>query len=178
MKLNVRSWKQDDIENIVDYFYNADVDFIEGMGADKSKLPKRKDWIQKLQLEFKKTYRKKEYYYIIWILDNKPVGHSNINNINYGKSATMHLHIWDKEVRRNGLGITFLKQTIPLYFKNFKLKKLLCEPYAKNIAPNKTLKKLGFEFIRRYYTTPGLINFPQWVNQFQLTLKQLSSKHI
>ena len=173
MKLTVRPWKQDDIEHIVDYFLNGDIAFLRGMGAAKQKLPKREDWIQKLELEFNKTNLEKGYYYIIWILDNNPAGHSNINNIQFGKSATMHLHMWNSNFRKKGLGLQFLKQTIPYYFKDFDLKILYCEPYAENIPPNKTLKKLGFEFVRTYYTTPGPINFPQWVNRYQLTVEQL-----
>jgi RimJ/RimL family protein N-acetyltransferase len=175
MKLTVRPWEQGDIGSIVDYFLNAELEFIRGMGADKHKLPKKEDWIQKLKLEFNKTNLKREYYYIIWFLDNKPVGHSNINNIKFGKSATMHLHLWDQNLRKKGLGIQLLRQTIPIYFKEFDLKIMYCEPYAENIPPNKTLKKLGFEFVRCYHTTPGTINFPQWVNRYQLKVEQLVS---
>ena len=117
MKLSVREWQVGDIEYIVDYFYEADVDFIRGMGADKSKLPEREVWIRELQLEFEKSNQEKGTYYIIWIIDNKAVGHSNINNIDYGKSATMHLHIWNTEHRQSGRAVEFLKLTIPFYFK-------------------------------------------------------------
>ncbi len=70
----------------------------------------------------------------------------------------------------------FLKLTIPFYFKNYKLEKLLCEPYSENIGPNKVLKKLDFELVRTYYTTPGWINFPQWVNRYKMTSKKFNLK--
>jgi hypothetical protein len=51
------------------------------------------------------------------------------------------------------------------------LKKLFCEPYALNPAPNKTLEKIGFEFVKEYITTPGWINFEQpvklWMMDFE-----------
>jgi RimJ/RimL family protein N-acetyltransferase len=81
----------------------------------------------------------------------------------------MHLHLWEQKIRRKGLGVDFLRQTIPYYFKNFHLEKLICEPYSKNVAPNKVLEKVGFEFVRSYDTTPGWINFHQTVNRYQLT---------
>ena len=168
MKLTVREIHTNDIEKIVNYFINADTEFLKEMGADKSKLPKKKEWIEKLESEFNKTYANKEFYYIIWLLDNQAIGHSNINNIEFGKSATMHLHLWSNDKRKNGLGLDFLRLTIPYYFKNFGLEKLICEPYSKNIAPNKVLKKVGFEMIRTYATTPGWINFHQTVNRFEL----------
>jgi hypothetical protein len=45
---------------------------------------------------------------------------------------------------------------------------LYCEPYALNPAPNKTLEKLGFKFLKTYTTIPGWINFEQEVNLWEL----------
>lgn len=169
MKLSVRELQLADIENIVDYFFNASADFLKGMGADKSKLPVKKEWMAKLKLELQKPYQQKEFYYIIWLIDNQLVGHSNVNNIELGESATMHLHLWENDKRKSGLGLEFLKLTLPYFFKNLYLKTLVCEPYSENIAPNRTLKKLGFKLVRTYETIPGLINFKQMVNRYELT---------
>ena len=43
---------REDIDPVVDYFLDADAKFLEGMGAEKSKLPNRSDWVKKLNLEF------------------------------------------------------------------------------------------------------------------------------
>lgn len=168
MKLTVRELELSDLEKIIDYFINADTDFLRAMGADKNKLPERNEWIKKLEHEFAKPCAEKEFYYIIWLIDNLPVGHSNINKINFGKDATMHLHLWKNDKRKKGVGLSFLKLTIPYFFKYFELEKLICEPYSKNIAPNRVLEKLGFEFVRTYETTPGWINFYQTVNRYEL----------
>ena len=169
MDLEVRESHTADIEKIVDYFVNADADFLKGMGADKTKLPNKADWIEKLKIEYSKTYREKGYYYVVWMIDGIPCGHSNINHIEYGKTATMHLHLWKSDKRKSGLGFEFLKQTIPFYFEKFELENLVCEPFSENIAPNKTLKKYGFDFKRAYETIPGPINLPQIVNRYELT---------
>lgn len=173
MKVEIREFVESDIEKIVDYFIDAESDFLKGMGADKSKLPERKEWIHNLQSELIKPYREKDYYYIIWLLDGRPVGHSNVNHIDFGESATMHLHLWKSGTRKSGLGLEFLKMTIPLYFEKLELKKLICEPYSENIAPNRTLKKIGFDLIQTYETIPGPINFRQIVNRYELTKEQL-----
>ncbi len=173
MKVEIREFVASDIEKIVDYFIDAESDFLKGMGADKSKLPERQKWIYNLQSELIKPYREKDYYYIIWLLDGQPVGHSNVNHIDFGESATMHLHLWNSGTRKSGLGLEFLKMTIPLYFEKLELKKLICEPYSENIAPNRTLKKIGFDLIRAYETIPGPINFRQIVNRYELTKEQL-----
>jgi RimJ/RimL family protein N-acetyltransferase len=173
MNLSVREMKRGDIDLIVDYFINADSEFLKGMGADKNKLPNKKEWINKLNQEIEKPIKNKEFHYIIWLLEDQPVGHSNINKINFGQTASMHLHLWSVHERQKGLGIKFLKKTIPIYFNNFKLEKLICEPYSKNIAPNKILIKTGFKFIKTYQTVPGLINFYQSVNSYEMTKGQL-----
>ena len=173
MKAEIREFVESDVEKIVNYFLDAESDFLKGMGADKSKLPNRKKWIKNLQSELAKPYREKDYYYIIWLLDGNPVGHSNVNHINFGESATMHLHLWKNRMRKSGLGLEFLKETIPLYFEKLELKKMICEPYSENIAPNRALKKIGFDLIRTYETIPGPINFKQKVNRYELTKEQL-----
>jgi RimJ/RimL family protein N-acetyltransferase len=80
----------------------------------------------------------------------------------------MHLHMWRKDVRKNGHGLELMRMSIPYYFNEFKLKTLYCEPYALNEAPNKTLPKLGFDFVKRYDTIPGWISFHQPVNRWKL----------
>ena len=172
IRLSVREMLEIDIERIVDYFVDADAEFLKGMGADKSKMPERKQWIEKLQAQNQKPYGQKDFFYVIWLIDNQPTGHSNINTIDFGKSAVMHLHLWNGDKRKKGLGLEFLKMSIPYYFRHFELDYLVCEPYAENIAPNKVLKRIGFEFKRTYETTPGWINFHQRVNRYELTRAQ------
>ncbi len=158
-----------DIELIVDYFIDANTDFLKGMGADPTKLPKRKDWIKLIAEDLQKPYTAKKFYYVIWLYNNQAVGHTNINKIQYGATAYMHLHIWNPNNRQRGRGVDYLKASIPHYFQHFQLKHLYCEPYALNPAPNKTLPKLGFDFIKAYETQPGPINFFQMVKRYILT---------
>ena len=115
---------------------------------------------------------KRRSYCIIWEIDGEPVGHCNTNPTNFGEDAYMHLHMWSAEARQKGLGTTFVKMTLPWFFNNLKLKKLFCQPYAQNDAPNKTLEKVGFEFVKEYITIPGFLNFEQPVKLWQLTAER------
>lgn len=72
------------------------------------------------------------------------------------------------------MGAHFVKLTIPFYFNNFHLQTLYCEPYALNPAPNKTLPKAGFEFVKDYVCVPGWLNFEQMVNLWQMTREKFS----
>ena len=71
-------------------------------------------------------------------------------------------------MRRAGLGTEFLRRSLGVFLRRFALRRLYCEPYAENPAPNRILVKAGFRFIRRYRTIPGLINSEQDVNRYVL----------
>ena len=93
-----------------------------------------------------------------------PVGHSNINDIVFGQQAYMHLHLWNPGDRQKGNGTYFIAGSLQYYFEKFRLEKIYCQPNAANDAPNKTLEKAGFTFIKKYETIPGWLNFKQHVN--------------
>ena len=165
----------DDIKFIVDYFIYAKPDFLSGMGVDVSKLPARDEWITILRKELRVEDRKKMFYYIVWEMDDEPIGHSNINKITFDQEAYIHLHMWKEKKRQKGIGLQFVKMTLPYYFSKFRLKNLFCEPYTLNPAPNKTLIKAGFEFIEEYETIPGWINFHQKVNRYVMTKERFEA---
>ncbi|MEO1033517.1 MAG: GNAT family protein [Bacteroidota bacterium] len=168
MNLKIRDIQPSDSEKLIDYFLNASPTFLKNMGADQSKLPKREKWLKKLKHEAHKEDKQKKSFYVIWLLDDEPIGHSNINDIEFGVSGEMHLHMWKVDKRRSGLGFKFLQLSIREYFKRFKLKTIICEPNSENKAPNKTLTKLGFKFIKRYETKPSAIALFQTVNHYEL----------
>jgi ribosomal-protein-alanine N-acetyltransferase len=168
-KIDIRCLTEAEIPSIVSYFVDATDEHLLRMGVDRVKLFKREEWIKSISIELQKPLEEKQLFYVIWEVDGKPIGHSNINKIKYTDEAYMHLHMWTPVTRQRGLGTELVKRSIPFYFNNFKLKNLFCEPYAHNPAPNKTLPKLGFEFIKKYNTIPGVICFPQEVNRYVLT---------
>ena len=170
--LSVREIQHSDIEPLSDYWFKSSPEFLIDMGVDLSKMPTREEWKEMLNEQLNQSYEEKKSYCIIWLLNDKPVGHSNVNRIIFGEEAYMHLHIWESGNRTKGLGLQFVKMTLPFFFQNMKLKKICCEPYALNPAPNKTMEKLGFEFIKEYVTVPGFINFEQPVKHWELTIQK------
>jgi RimJ/RimL family protein N-acetyltransferase len=169
-EISVRPANLEHYERIVDYFLKGDRKFLDGMGVDPEKLPARESWIQLLHENHERPTVEKNIFYVIWHVNEKPAGHSNINKIIFGEEAYMHLHMWEPSIRKSGLGFQFVQQSIPFYFNKFQLKSLFCEPYARNPAPNATLKRLGFDFIKEYETVPGPISFLQPVNRWALSL--------
>jgi RimJ/RimL family protein N-acetyltransferase len=166
--LSVREMQAADIEHIVQYWLSADPAFLQGMGVDLSKMPTQTQWIEMLTQQLSQSYQEKQSYCIVWERDGQPTGHSNVNKIVYGESAYMHLHLWNSAIRQKGMGTEFVKMALPWFFEKLHLKILYCEPYALNPAPNKTLEKIGFNFVQKYRTTPGFLNFEQEVNRWEL----------
>ncbi len=167
--LSVREMQKQDIDLIIQYWLGANDQFLLGMGVDTGKMPGKEDMRKALSEQLGQPYEEKKSYCIIWQMDGKAIGHSNINKIKFGEEAYMHLHLWTHNLRQKGAGENLVKSTLPFFFKNMKLKKIYCEPYALNPAPNKTLAKAGFEFIKEYRTIPGFLNFEQQVNLWELT---------
>lgn len=170
--LSVRELRSDDIEALTNYWLHADPAFLQGMGVDLGKLPKREEWHRMLTEQLATPQKEKKSYALIWEVDGQAVGHSNINKIVFGQEAYMHLHIWNPQVRKKGYGVQFIRLSLPYYFTNFELQTLYCEPYALNPAPNLTLARAGFRLLKEYVTTPGWINFEQPVRLWSMSREE------
>jgi RimJ/RimL family protein N-acetyltransferase len=169
--LSAREIQEKDIEPIINYWLDSPTSFMRSMGVDINKIPDEEKWREMLTEQISQSYEEKKSYCIIWEVNGKAIGHSNINKIIFAEEAYMHLHIWHEEERKKGWGVSFVKLTIPWFFEKYQLKNLYCEPYALNPAPNKTMQKIGFEFVKEYTTTPGWLNFEQpvklWIMSYE-----------
>ena len=170
--LSVREIQETDINSITQYWLDSDSSFLVEMGVDLHKIPTRDELTQMLLGQLRTPIEEKKSYCVIWEVDNKPIGHSNTNPTVFGEEAYMHLHIWDALARKKGYGTELIKMTLPYFFENLKLKKLYSEPYSLNPAPNRTLEKIGFEFVKEYTTIPGSLNFEQPVKRWELTYEK------
>jgi len=90
-------------ERVVDYFLSADDALLSGMGVERSNLPTRETWVDRIASDLERNDREKQTFYVSWIYDGEAVGHSNINALRFGDEATMHLHIWKPDLRHRGL---------------------------------------------------------------------------
>ncbi len=174
-RLSVRELQESDIGIVTDYWLDSSDAFLTSLGVDLTKMPPREQWASMLGEQLQLRPEEKKSYCIIWLYDSKPIGHSNVNKIIFGQEAFMHLHIWDASIRKKGLGNAFIKLTLPWFFENMQLKKLYCEPYALNTAPNRTLEKAGFSFVKEYITTPGWLNFEQPVRLWEMSLEKFKA---
>ena len=169
VNLKIRDLNTDDIKYIADYWLKSDKSFLISIGVDLNKLPTRNGLDIMLTKQINLPDSEKSSLAMILELNDQPTGHCNVNEISYGHDATMHLHLWNEDNRKKGLGTDMILKSLPVFFDRLMLNTIWCEPYALNQAPNKTLEKIGFEFVKRYVTTPGSLNFEQEVNRYKLT---------
>lgn len=169
LNLSIKELQLSEIDFLVDYWMNSDPQNLINMGVDLDKMPTKVQFTNRLKEQIQLPIEQKQSYGLIWLLNNEPIGHCNTNPTEFENEAFMHLHLWHNSHRQKGLGCEFVKKSLPFFFENLKLKKLISQPYALNMAPNKTLEKVGFTFIKEYTTIPGSINFEQPVKRWELT---------
>ncbi|NDC41886.1 MAG: N-acetyltransferase [Chitinophagia bacterium] len=170
--LSVREATAADVVHIADYWSLADPAYLRGLGVDVALLPQRDAFISFLTRQLTLPYTEKQAYPLIWHDGERAIGHCNINQITFGHSAHLHLHIWRPADRHRGLGLPLVKASIPLFFRHFQLREINCEPYALNPAPGRLLSRAGFRLVKEYTTIPGSICFEQPVQQWVLDAAQ------
>ena len=124
--LSVRELEKKDIPLVADYWCNADAAYLTGMGVEVSMKPTREQFTTRLEAQLALSYPEKQAYALIWEYDGKPIGHSNLNPVVYGKEGSMHLHIWESDMRKQGFGAGLIKMSLPFYFDNMNLFKIYC----------------------------------------------------
>lgn len=167
--LSVREIQVHDIDLLVKYWTESTDEHMLSMGVDLAKIPKPESLRERLTQQIKLPLVEKTSYAFIWLLNEAPIGHCNVNQIVFGEQAFMHLHLWDATTRQKGLGQRLVKLSLAHFFKDLKLARLFCEPYALNPAPNRTLEKIGFKFVKAHTCIPGTLNFEQLVHRWVLT---------
>jgi RimJ/RimL family protein N-acetyltransferase len=112
---------------------------------------------------------------VIWELDAEPIGFSVADKIVHGREAHMHLHIVAPALRRSGHGTACVRLTARFYVEALALQRLFCEPNAFNVAPNRTLQRAGFHYVKTYETIPGPLNYSQAVTRWVLEGAELDA---
>lgn len=172
-QLSVREMQLSDIHFVADYWLYADREYLLGMGVDIEKLPTREDFVAYLDEQILLPYLNKSSYALVWELNEIPVGHCNVDKVDFGNTAALHLHFWNIKSRRKRNGTTFLKLSLPYFFQNLKLKSIYSEPFFQNIAPHSVLEQAGFDCEQDYITTPGSLNFEQKVKRWVISSNNL-----
>jgi RimJ/RimL family protein N-acetyltransferase len=164
--VSVRPMTLQETSEVIAYFHTATPEFLEVLGVDPSRLPMPSQWKQRYEQIFGQPVEQRSHFMVSWLHDGEFVGFSTADKIVIGERANMHLHVKDPSRRQRGIGVECVRQSAELYFQTLKLRQLFCEPNAFNVAPNRTLQKAGFKYVKTHMTVPGPLNFHQAVNQW------------
>jgi RimJ/RimL family protein N-acetyltransferase len=168
MTLTVREMAGSEADVIIEYFLKSTPEHLENLGVDPTRLPAPESWRERLRRGNAQPIEQRAWIAVIWQLGNEPIGFSTADKIAYGEQANMHLHVIDPERRNQGYGVECVRRSVDTYFERLKLKRLFCEPNAFNVAPNRTLQKAGFKYLKTHMTVPGPLNFHQAVTRWVL----------
>ena len=168
MHLDVREMTLDETGLVIDYFHSSTPEHLEMMGVDPTRLSSRGVWAARFKEFYALPAVERPSFYVIWLLDGRPIGFSSCDKIVAGSHANMHLHVTEPELRQSGIGTVCVVQSAAIYLGTFALQRLFCEPNAFNVAPNRTLQKAGFKYLKTYKTVPGPLNYHQAVTRWVL----------
>jgi RimJ/RimL family protein N-acetyltransferase len=164
----VRPMRLDEVGIRIGYFHDASDEYLEHLGADRARMPSRDAWRAHYEVDFARPLAERETYNLIWEVDDEAIGFSSVDHIAFGEEAFMHLHIAREPRRRHGLGTELVRLSVAEYFRALELERLFCQPNAFNIAPNRTLQRVGFRYVFTKEMRPSTINFPQPITRWVL----------
>jgi len=167
-RLVVREMQLAEVGNRIDYFHDSSDEHLLKLGVDRASLPSKEAWHATYEEDYALPLEDRKGLSLIWKLDGRTVGFSSTDRIVFGEEAFMHLHIVSPDLRHQGFGTGFVKESARHYFRMLQLKRLYCEPNAFNIAPNRTLQRAGFQYLFTHEAQPSPINFHQVTTRWVL----------
>ena len=138
------------------------------MCVDKTQLPSSSDLNARLTKLLDTPLPDRASDPLIWEVDSKAVGLTNLNAIERGKQADIHLHLFDPHSRGKGLGRRLFMMSVQKYFQRHGLAKIVCQPASANPGPTGLMRALEIPVARTYLTKPSMICFEHEVNRYEI----------
>ncbi|SOB77448.1 Protein N-acetyltransferase, RimJ/RimL family [Marinobacter sp. LV10R510-11A] len=173
----VRTLELSDIPNIVSYWLESSPTDLARMGADASKFPTAEQLEISLRSGIGQANHDAQTSYLIWLINNIPIGFSSLKNIHFCQTGEMHLHMWDASYKGRGYGgILFCLSALKFYEK-FKLNSITCEPRSSNPLPNKLFSKIGFPLTATRVGASSELSLICELNQYTIT-KNIAEEYL
>ena len=102
--MTVRPMNLADVDRRIAYFHDSSDDFLLQIGVDRLLLPEREDWKETYRLDFERPIEERQGYGVMWLVDDEVVGWSNVDQIDFGRQAFMHIHIAEPSPAEPGRG--------------------------------------------------------------------------
>lgn len=133
----------DDINEILDYYYNPTPSTLESIGVKAFNLPPIQQFTDWLAQCANSNDKEKTAYICLIKSQGKNIGHVVLGRLQFGKEAIFHIHIWQEHHRKTGVGKLIFPQIMQIAFIRFALKQLIIDVPISNIAAQKLIEKFA-----------------------------------
>jgi len=147
MELTVRPLAASDFDGFIRYWLELSPAEIASMGVAVHRIPSANRVRSDLKGMVTSSYKELRRFVLAWCVNGDVVGHSSLKDIVFGNSGSIHLHLWRTDLRGKGHGAHLFCLAVVDFYKRFKLRQMICEPKADNLAPNRLLQRIGFPLI-------------------------------
>lgn len=178
----VRDFSEEDIGQLIDYWYRSPPGFIEAMGIDPDKLlPEHefKKWmIDECRANSLLTASKSRSLTITY--KNNAIGGHTLSPVEEGDYGVFHAHIWKPEMRGKGIARITYPIACQIFMERFDLKRILFKTPIQNIAAIRVKEQLGIRCIGEEIVGFGIIRDGTRARVFELTrseAERLSCRH-
>jgi RimJ/RimL family protein N-acetyltransferase len=147
MELTVRPLAATDFDGFINYWLGLSPAEIERMGVAIDRMPSATRMRSDLERMLTVRNRDVRTFVLAWCVNGEAIGHSSLKDIVPGDSGSIHLHMWHTDLRGKGHGAHLFCLAVVDFYKRFKLRQMICEPKADNLAANRLLQRIGFPLI-------------------------------
>jgi RimJ/RimL family protein N-acetyltransferase len=165
----VREINEGDLPSQDAYFENATDEYLLRLGVNPDAIRGFKRDYSAFRAVQAPPLHERKIYGFAFEKEGVLIGSSTLKEIQFGKSAEIHGHIYDETLRGTGLVSSFLPEFLKHVFDLFELEVLIAEPSAQNPAPNRLLQKLGLSIQRSYQSPAQGILLARTANRYELT---------
>jgi RimJ/RimL family protein N-acetyltransferase len=169
--IRVRDFSEDDMSQLIDYWYHSPRGFIEAIGIDPKKLLPEREF-EKLVLDECRSNSlltaSKSHLLTITYKD-KAIGGHTLFPLVEGDHGVFHAHIWKAEMRGKGIAkITYPKACL-IFMDRFNLNRILFKTPIQNIGAIRVKEQLRIRYIGEEIISFGVIRDGTRAKVFELT---------
>ena len=118
---------------------------------------------------FERSPKYVENFYRLAMFNNEPMASVILKFEDDFSFGEMHFHIFKQEKRQKGAGKIIYTMALKHFFSFEGVEKIMMQPMADNIPPNKLLQSLGIEVEKQYMQETSKISLGGLVNKYVIT---------
>ena len=175
--VTVRDLSESDIPFILKYWFDSPDGFIEAMGVDRRKMPKKSEMEVNLKKKILDNFGHphSRLNSLVITFNEMPIGYHSVFPLVEGDYGIFHAHIWDPGYRKRGIALQSYPKACRVFIKRFNLNRILFKTPVQNTGAIRVKEKLGIRLIGEEVISYGIIKEDTLAKVFELTSDELSN---